>query len=359
MGGKKMVKMVRKSHKAGLPPGTLIHVGELKSSISIVTVCGYDQDLYWEKKTDDVEECRALLEERAPVRWVNIDGLAGINLLQEIGGYFNLHQLTLEDILNTDQRPRQEPYNNYTYVVLKALNYNEEEKKVESEQVSLIIGSDYVFSISERETDIFESLRKRIAAGKGNIRKQGADYLAYSLLDIIVDNYFSVLEKVGERLEALEEMLLTSPDEKTLQAVHFYKREMLGMRQAIWPLREALIGLEQSDSVFVHTDTALHLRDVYFHAVQIIDTIEIYREMLSVMLEIYLSSVNNRLNEVMKILTIFAAIFIPLTLISGIYGMNFIYMPELNWRYGYQFALGLMVVVAAIMLHYFKRKNWL
>jgi len=270
-----------------------------------------------------------------------------------------LHQLTLEDILNTDQRPRQEAYEDYTYVVLKALNFNEDEQGVEVEQVSLIIGEGYVFSISEREKDIFEQLRKRIETGKGNIRKRDADYLAYSLLDIVVDNYYSVLERVGERLESLEELLLTTPNEKTLQLVHRLKREMLGMRQAVWPLREALVGLEQSDSVFIHSDTVMHLRDVYSHVVQIIDTIEIYREILSGMLEIYLSSVNNKLNEVMKVLTIFAAIFIPLTLISGIYGMNFTYMPELYWPYGYPFALGLMVVVAVVMLFFFRRKKWL
>jgi magnesium transporter len=354
-----VASLVKQSHKAGLPPGVMVHVGELKSSNSLITVCGYGEDLYWEKKTDDLKEWREILKEKAPVIWVNVDGLARIDLLQEIGGFFNLHQLTLEDILNSDQRSRQEAYDDYTYVVLKALSYDENEHRVEDEQVSIIIGKDYVISISERETDNFELLRGRIDAGKGSIRKGGPDYLAYALLDIVVDNYFAVLEKAGERLETLEELLLERPDEQTLQDVHGLKRQMLRIRQAVWPLRDALIGLEQSDSVFLHSDTALHLRDVYFHAVQIIDTIEIYREMLSGMLEIYLSSVNNKLNEVMKILTMFAAIFIPLTLISGIYGMNFIYMPELSWPYGYPFAIGLMVTVAAVMFFYFRRKKWL
>lgn len=354
-----MRKIVRKSHKTGLPPGALIHVGALKSDTSIVTVCGYDNDIFWEEKTDDLEKCLTLFEKKASVLWVNIEGLANIKLLKGIGDYFNFHPLTLEDILNADQRPRQEPYDNYTYVVLKAASYYEKEPGLEFEQISLIIGQNFVVSISDRKTSIFEPIRKRIAAGKGNIRKHGADYLAYSLIDIVVDSYYAVLETVGEKLDSLEESLLSSVNEKTLHSVHFYKREMVRMRQAMWPLREALNGLIQSDSVFIHADTNLHLRDVYSHAVQIIDTIEIYREMLSAMIEIYLSIINNKLNEVMKVLTIFAAIFIPLTLISGIYGMNFLYMPELSWRYGYLFALSLMAAVAAVLLCYFKRKNWL
>ena len=354
-----MVKGIKQSQKAGMPPGALVHVGDLKSNTSLTTICGYGENFYWEKKTDEVDELRKLLNETAPIVWLNIDGLALIDMLQEIGTFYNLHHLTLEDILNTDQRPKQEAYEDYTYLVFKALAFDDKEHTIESEQVSLIIGENYVISVSERETDLFTTMRKRIEANKGTVRKHGADYLAYALLDIIVDHYFVVLEKAGERLESLEELLLTKPDEKTLQAIHSLKREMINVRKAVWPLREALVGLEQSDSVFAHPSVALHLRDVYSHLLQVIDTVEIYREMLSGLLEIYLSSVNNRLNEVMKILTIFAAIFIPLTLISGIYGMNFKYMPEINWLYGYPFAIGLMVTVAAVMLFYFRRKKWL
>ncbi len=342
-----------------MPPGTLLHVGELKSQNSLITICGFGESIYWEKKTDDLDECRDLLQVGAPVIWVNIDGLARIDLLEEIGNYFNLHQLTLEDILNTAQRPKQEDYEGYTYIACKALDYNDREDVVESEHVSLIIGSNYLLSVSERETDNFTLLRKRLETNKGGVRTRGAEYLTYSLLDVIVDHYFVVLEKTGERIESLEENIFKQPDEKTLQAVHDLKREMIGIRQAAWPMREVLIGLEQSESIFVNKAIALHLRDVYSHVVQIIDTIEIYREMLSGMLDIYLSSVNNRLNEVMKILTIFAAIFIPLTLISGIYGMNFKFMPELEWLYGYPFALGLMIATAIVLLGYFRRKKWL
>ncbi len=342
-----------------MPPGALVHVGDLKSNTSLTTICGYGEKIYWEKKTDEVGELSKLLSETAPVIWLNIDGLALIDMLQEIGTFYNLHHLTLEDILNTDQRPKQEAYEDYTYLVFRALAFNDIEHTIESEQVSLIIGESYVISVSERETDLFTTMRKRIETNNSPVRKHGADYLAYALLDIIVDQYFVVLEKAGERLESLEELLLTKPDEKTLQAIHSLKRQMINVRKAVWPLREALAGLEQSESVFAQPSVALHLRDVYSHLLQVIDTVEIYREMLSGLLEIYLSSVNNRLNEVMKILTIFAAIFIPLTLISGIYGMNFKYMPEINWVYGYPFAIGLMVTIAAIMLFYFRRKKWL
>lgn len=354
-----MTKVIKQSHKAGLPPGTLLHIGELKSSASLVTVCGFGEDVYWENKTDNIEECRKIMEAGAPVLWVNIDGLARIDLLQEIGSFFNLHPLTIEDILDTGQRPKQEDYEGYTYFACRALSIDESTNTIESEQVSMVIGSNYVLSISERETDIFTAIRKHLKTNKGTFRSKGSDYLAYALLDNIVDHYFAVLEKTGERLETLEESILIQPDNKTLQNVHNLKREMIAMRQAAWPLREALIAFEQSDTVFVNPSVALHLRDVYSHVVQIIDTIEIYREMLSGMLDIYLSSVNNKLNEVMKVLTIFAAIFIPLTLISGIYGMNFKFMPELEWLYGYPFALGLMAAVAVILLLYFRRKKWL
>jgi magnesium transporter len=353
------MKSIKQSQKAGLPPGTLVHIGELKSNTSLVTFCGYGENTYWEKNTDEVGECRKLLNEEAPIKWVNIDGLARIEILKEIGLFYNLHHLTLEDILNTDQRPRQEAYEDYTYITFKALAFNDDNHTVESEQVSLVIGDNYLISVSERETDLFTTMRRRIENNRGTARKHGTDYLAYSLLDIVVDQYFLVLEKAGERLDSLEESILAKPDEKTLHAIHNLKREMINMRIAVWPLREALVGLEQSDSIFAEPSVALHLRDVYSHLLQVIDTVEIYRELLSGLLEIYLSSVNNRLSEIMKILTIFAATFIPLTLISGIYGMNFIYMPELHWLYGYPFAVGLMVTVAGALLIYFKRKKWL
>lgn len=349
----------KRMQKNGLSPGMLFNKEDYLSSTTVVTICGYGENSYWEEQAMDPGECKKMLQLEAPILWINIDGLAQIETIKVIGDYFKIHQLTLEDILNTTQRPKQEAYENYTYVVFKALNYDEEKEQFDSEQISLIIGENYVISFSESEKDNFEILRKRVKDGKSIFRKRSADYLAYSLIDLVVDEYFAILEMSGELLEKLEDTLLTTPDEKSLQDLHCLKREMLKIRQAVWPLREALVGLEQSNHVFVHTEALLHLRDVYSHVVQIIDNIEIYREILSGLYDLYLSSVNNRLNEVMKLLTIFAAIFIPLTLISGIYGMNFEHMPELSWLYGYPFAIGLMATVAITLLYYFRRKKWL
>ena len=349
----------KQSQKAGLPPGALVYIGQKRSDTTRITVCGYNETTYWEEQTEDREETIALLKREDTVRWVSITGLARIEMLQVIGERFKLHPLTLEDILNTDQRPKQEVFEDYIYISLKMLVSKEADDSVEMEQVSLILGVDYVLSFSESGDEIFKPVRDRIHNNKSSIRSKGPDYLTYALLDSVVDGYYAVLEKVGENIEVLEDKLLTDPSQKTLHDVHRIKGVMLNIRHAVWPLREVLTGLEQSDSAFVNHDTALHMRDVYFHAVQIIDTIEIYREMLSGMLDIYLSSVNNKMNEVMKVLTIFAAIFIPLTLISGIYGMNFKYMPELNWPFGYPLSIALMLVVTGFMLLYFKRKGWL
>lgn len=352
---------MKRVHKSSLTPEIPVHdhAEDLQSTTSIVTICGYGEDFYWEEQTMDPEECKKVLERKAPMLWINVDGLAQTEILRVLGNHFNLHNLTLEDILNTTQRPRQEAFESYTYLVFKVLNYNTRIDQIESEQISLIIGDNYVISFRESDKDNFGILRKRVQDDKSIFRKRSVDYLAYSLIDIVVDGYYAVLEKSGELLESLEDALLANPDEKTLQDIHCLKREMLKMRQAVWPLRETLVGLEQSNYVFVHTEAMLHLRDVYSHVVQIIDNIEIYREMLTSLFDLYLSNVNNRLNEVMKVLTIFAAIFIPLTLISGIYGMNFKYMPELNWFYGYPFAIGLMAAVTIAMLYYFRRKKWL
>ncbi len=354
-----MKKRMKTSTRTGLTPGSLAQAGSLKNTTSRIIIHSYGKSLYSEKETADLLKLQEYLNQDPPVLWVHVEGLARIDLLRAIGKHFNLHDLTIEDILNTKQRPRQETFEDYSYLACKALLFNNGKNSPEDEQISLVIGKNYLLTFSEADITSLQPLKKRLESERDIIRKRGPDYLAYSLIDIIVDGYFSVLEYMGERLEILEDELLSRPEQETLQEIHFLKREMLKIRQATWPLREALIGLEKSDSLFVHPDNALHMRDVYSHLVQIIEAIEINRDILSGMLEIYLSSVNNRLNEVMKILTMFAAIFIPLTLISGIYGMNFRHMPELSWYYGYPFAIGLMGAVALVMLIYFRRKKWL
>jgi len=280
-------------------------------------------------------------------------------VIEKLGTAFDLHPLLLEDILSTAQRPKFEDYEKSIFLVLKMLRFGDDHQVVETEQVSLIVGPNFVLSFQERVGDVFDSVRDRLRSGKGRIRKLGADYLAYSLLDAIVDSYFLVLEKLGERIEDLEEELVSDPSQKTLRHIHTLKREMITLRRSIWPLRELVGGLQRSESPLVAESTRVYLRDVYDHTVQIIDTIESFRDMVSGMLDIYLSSVSNRMNAVMKVLTIIATLFIPLTFIAGVYGMNFEHMPELKWRYSYAVVWAVMIGVASIMLAYFRRKKWL
>jgi len=252
-----------------------------------------------------------------------------------------------------------EDYGDYIFVVLKMLYPGENKDEIEAEQVSLILGSNFVISFQEREGDVFDPIRDRIRKNKGRIRKAGADYLAYALLDAIVDNYFLILENVGEKIEDTEQQLATNPSPETLQYIRELKNEMIFLRKSIWPLRELINGLERCESTLIHESTGVYLRDVYDHTIQIIDTVESYRDMISGMVDIYLSSISNKMNEVMKVLTIFASIFIPLTFIAGLYGMNFEFMPELTWHWGYFALLGFMVSVGVSLVVYFRRKRWL
>jgi len=265
----------------------------------------------------------------------------------------------MEDIVNTEQRPKMEDYGDYIYIVLRMLYRDDKAGTVVGEQVSLIFGSNFVISFQEREGDVFDPVRDRITKAKGRIRKAGPDYLAYALLDAIVDNYFVVLESAGEMIEDTEEQLAIDPSPEILQSIRRLKKEMIFLRKSVWPLRELVSGLERCESPLFHKTTTVYLKDVYDHSIQIIDTVESYRDTISGMLDIYVSSINNKMNEVMKVLTIFASIFIPLTFVVGIYGMNFEFMPELGWRWGYFTLLSIMVVIGVSMVFYFKRKRWL
>lgn len=354
-----MPKPIKKrSRKAGLAPGTLVHIGERKAETSKITLIDYDENQFQENEVKEIGEC-FVFKEKPTVTWINVDGLHQVEILEKLGECYGLHPLVLEDILNTDQRPKMEDYGEYLYVVLRDLDYSDESNEIETEQISLIVGSNFVFSFQEREGDAFDPIRDRIRNNKGRIRKMGADYLAYALLDSIVDNYFIILEKLGERIEWLEEKLVAHPTDETLQSLHHLKRELLFLRKGVWPLREVISGLERVESSLINEPTRLYLRDVYDHTIQAIDTIETYRDMVSGMLDIYLSSVSNRLNSVMKVLTIIATIFMPLTFLAGIYGMNFKYMPELEWRWSYPLVWLIMVGIGVSMLVYFKKKKWL
>jgi magnesium transporter len=348
----------RQAKRAGLPPGTLVYVGEKKIEKVQIHYIDYDEQKLQEKQVSNIEECFPF-KATPTVTWINIDGLHDVNIIEKIGTHFDLHPLTLEDILHTGQRPKFEDLDSYLFVVLMMLRFDEESQTVLSEQVSLVLGSNFVISFQENIGDVFEQIRNRIRNAKGRIRKMGADYLMYALLDAIVDNYFGILEKLGEKIESLEEELVGDPSERTLQQIHRLKREMVFLRKSVWPLRELINGLERSESALIEESTGVYLRDVYDHTIQVIDTVESFRDMVSGMLDIYLSSISNRMNAVMKVLTIIATIFIPLTFVAGIYGMNFVHMPELKWRYGYAAAWLIMLVVAGLMILYFKRKKWL
>jgi magnesium transporter len=354
-----MPKLIKKrSKKAGLPPGTLVHIGEKKAETPKIAIMDYDEAHFQEKEAKTIEEC-FLFKDKPTVTWINIDGLHQVEILERLGECYGLHPLVLEDILNTDQRPKMEDYGEYLYIVLRMLDYNDQSSEIEAEQISLILGSNFVFSFQEREGDTFNPIRERIRSNKGRIRKMGADYLAYALLDSIVDNYFIILEKLGEEIEFLEEKLVIRPTPEILQTIHGLRRDMIFLRKAVWPLREVISALERRESLLIKESTRIYLRDVYDHTIQAIDNIETYRDMVSGMLDIYLSSVSNRLNSVMKVLTIITTIFMPLTFLAGIYGMNFKYMPELDWRWGYPAVLLVMVGTGVFMLLYFRKKKWL
>jgi len=354
-----MMKIVkRRSQKAGLPPGSIVYVGEKKEEKVRIRVMDYDEEHVEEREPVIVEECFPF-KDKPSVTWINIDGIHQVDIIEKLGTCYGLHPLIMEDIVNTQQRPKMEDYGSYIFIVIKMLYREKDSEVTESEQISLVVGSNFVISFQEQQGDVFEAVRDRIRKSKGRIRKAGADYLAYALMDAIVDNYFVILEEQGELIENVEDQLTGYPLSSTLQEIRKLKKEMIFMRRAIWPVRELISGLERTESVLINKSTGDYLRDLYDHSIQIIDSVESYRDIISGLLDIYLSSVSNRMNEVMKVLTIFASIFIPLTFVAGVYGMNFDFMPELGWHWGYFTVLGFMVAVGIIMVIYFKRKKWL
>jgi magnesium transporter len=347
----------RISKKSGLPPGSLVHVGEKKIEKTRIRVIDYDEAGIEEREPAATEECLPY-KDTPTVTWVNIDGLHEVDLIQKIGDGFSLHPLVLEDIVNTGQRPKMEDFEDYLFLIVKMLTYDDEEGVVKAEQFSLVLGPRYVISFQEKVGDVFEPIRERLRKGKGRIRKMGPDYLLYALIDAIVDNYFAVLERIAEGIESLEDRIMIDPTTDLLQTIHNLKRELIFLRKSVWPLREAISALERCESDLVQEKTAFYLRNVYDHTIQIADTIETFRDMVSGMLDVYLSSVSNRMNEVMKVLTIIATIFIPITFLAGIYGMNFKNMPELEWAWGYPLVWCVILVVGLIMVLYFRKKKW-
>jgi magnesium transporter len=353
----KLRKLFRKKKKAGLPPETPVYTGDHKVDKITVNLIDYKGDILTEKEIPDIKECQAYTCTDS-ISWIDVEGLHDANKIQEIGKTMGLHPLVIEDILNVEQRPKMEGYDGYIYIVLKMFHLKDN-GEILPEQVSVILSRNYVVTFQEGiEGDTFHDIRERIRNNKGIITKMTSDYLVYSMIDSIIDSYFTILENFGDRIEQIEEELVNNPAKRTLTEIYKLKREMLYLRKSVWPLREAISRLERGESDLITSNTHLYLRDVYDHTINVLDTVETYRDMLSGMIDIYLSSISNRLNETMKYLALISTIFIPMTFIASIYGMNFDFMPELKWEHGYFYALALMGSVGIGFFTYFKLKKW-
>ncbi len=351
------IHVSRRGRKIGVPPGTLIHIGRDITSDIVITRCCYDDTGYTEEKYDSIESIFQGKNDLAQ-EWINFDGIHDVKMIEKIGSHYGIDTLILEDIVNSNQRAKIEDYGEYIYLVLKMLTVNSKTGEIETEQVSIVFNSKIIFTFQEKQGDDFEPLRERIRKN-GKIRKMGTDYLAYSVIDYIADNYFVVLEKIGERIERIENEVLTSPDDSTLKKIHELKRDTLMIKKFVWPLRDVLGQMIRPESDFIHDAILFNLRDAYDHTVEVIDTVDAYREFMSGLLEIYLSGTNNKMNEVMKVLTLISTIFIPLTFIAGVYGMNFKRIPETEWYNGYFIILGFMLVLVIFMMIFFKKKKWI
>ena len=356
---KKTSKFIkRSSKKAGMAPGSLVHVGDQKIEKAKLTLMNYEPARLEEKELKNIEDSFAY-KDSPPVSWINIAGLHDVDVIGKIGQHFDIHPLVLEDVVHTGQRPKVEDFEDYIYIVFKMLTFDTTTSHIHSEQVSLILGPHYLLSFQETGGDVFNFVRERIRKGRVRIRKSGPDYLAYALIDAVVDHYFMILEALGEKIENFEDQLHTDPTPETLQSIHHLKREMIFFRKQVWPIRELLNNLVKTESDLVREANKIFISDVYDHTIQVIDTIESFRDIISGMMDLYLSTVSNRMNEVMKVLTIMATIFIPLTFVAGIYGMNFKFMPELEWKWSYPVLWILLIGIFVSMLFYFKRKKWL
>jgi len=323
-----------------------------------ITVIDYDDRDLVEKTVETAEDCLPF-RDKATVTWINVDGLGDVSLIEALSTQFGLHHLVQEDIRNTNQRPKVEDFEDYLYAAIKMLRWDGPRAEADIEHVSIVLGGNFVLTFQEQPGDVFESVRERVRTDKGRVRRMGADYLSYCLLDAIVDGYFVVLEKRGELIEQVEDAVIADPSPQTLQEIHRLKREGVFIRRSIWPAREAIAALERSESPLLSRHIRMYLRDIHGQITHVIDAAESLREMLSGIRDTYLTSVSNRMNEVMKVLTIIATIFIPLTFIAGIYGMNFAHMPELKWTWGYPLVWAIMLAVTVVMLAFFRKKKWL
>lgn len=347
----------KRSTKGGLPPGTPVHIGVPRGDTVRFSLVSFGEEDCHEEEFFSIKERLDHLSEGRTV-WITIRGVHQVDRLQELAAAFELHPLVLEDIVNTEQRPKLEDYGSYLFVVLKRLDWSRTHE-LEAEQISLVLGKGFVLVFQESPEPLFPRVLEDLRKGTGRLRKNGSDFLAYRLLDSIVDQYFSILEQFGESVEQLEDRVVSGESDDALHAVHRLKRQVIILRKVIWPLREVVSRLGRAESRLVRESTLLYLRDVHDHTVQIMETTEMYRDVLGGLQEIYLSSLSNKLNEAMKVLTMIATLFIPLTFIAGIYGMNFTYMPELEWPWAYPLVLVVMLSIAGGFLVFFRGKGWM
>jgi magnesium transporter len=344
--------------KAGLPPGSLVFVGEDRPHKTRISLMDFDESQLTEREIARVDECLEF-KDRTSVTWVNVDEVHEPGVLESFGRAFGFHNLMLEDILNTDQRPKVEDHGDYLYVVLKMLEWRPDAGDIDIEQLSLVVGPKFVISFQERAGDFFDPVRARIRESVGRIRRLGADYLAYTLLDSVIDQYFVVLERMGERVEALEDVVMTEPGPGTLARIHALKREMIFVRKAIWPLKEVIASLRHLNTPLIAKSTQIFLRDLQDHIVQVVEGVDTLHMLLADLMDTYLSVVSNRTNAVMRVLAVLSAVFMPLTFVTGIFGMNFHDMPPLDWRWGFIGSLVGMGLLALVMIVFFRRKGWL
>lgn len=346
------------SRKSGKAPGSVVYVGPDKTSKVSIDVIDFTKNTLEEFSTKKIEDIFKFKEKKSAT-WINVTGVHDTELIKKIGDHFSLHPLLLEDVADTNQRPKVEEFENELFLVLKMIYFDKEINQIRTEQVSLVVGDGFVISFLEDPGDIFDSVRERIRKGKMKIRNSDCDYLAYSLIDAIVDNYFVILESIGEKIEQIETEVIESPGPETLRDVYSLKRELILLRKYVWPIREVIGTLLREDSKFMKNETKEYLRDLYDHTIRVIETLETFRDMLSGMLDLYTSTVSNKMNEIMKVLTIISTFFIPLTFIVGIYGMNFEHMPELKLVWFYPLLWMIMITISVGMLIYFKKKKWM
>ena len=352
-------KKNKKSYKArNVPPGTMSYRGKKESTVTDIDIINYNSEFHNALSVEKIEDTFKS-KEKDTIKWINVNGLNDLETIEKLGNNYGLHALTLEDIVNTQHRPKIDEFETYLFIVFKMLYYKDDDE-LYFEHISMVVGDGFVLTFQEADGDVFDPLRERIAHGKGKIRNSGSDYLMYAILDAVIDNYLIVIEAFGDKVEDLEnEVFLTEPGNTISNNIQLHKREILKIRRLMVPLREVINKLQKTDSSIIDQKTHNFLRDLYDHIVHVNENIELYREMVWGLMDMYMSIISNKMNEVMKVLTIIATIFIPLTFIAGVYGMNFDNMPELHYKNSYFILLGVMAVIFVMMLIYFRRKKWL